>query len=127
MVIHNVCQVICRKFVSPLPEHLVIQGISIYLDVTADEVVHFHDRIVRHLEADGPAVCGLQQFLYLILRESKGIAKLHPCFLIVNKSLSGSLGLSAFRVKFLSRIEGIVCVTILDKLVSELAVNAFSL
>ena len=74
MVVHDVCKMISREFVSPLPEHFVIKGIGIDLDMAADKVIHLHYRVLRHLEAYGPCISGLEEILYLVLRQGEGIA-----------------------------------------------------
>ena len=127
VVIYNVCEVICREFVGSFPENFVIQGVSVYLDVSTDEVIHLHDGVYRHLEADGPAVCGLQQFLYLVFRQGEGVAELHSGFLVIDKCFSCSLCLSAFRFEFFCCIECIISITVLYELVCIFAINAFSL
>ena len=71
MVIHDVCEMIGRKFVGLLPENLVIKCVGVDLDVSADEVIHPDDCVLRHLETDCPAVGLTEQPLSLFLRKGK--------------------------------------------------------
>ena len=127
MVIHDVCKVIGREFIRPFPQDLVVQCISIHLDMASDEVVHLHDSVFRHLETDGPAVCRLQQLLHLVFRQCQRVPQFQAGLLVVDESVACSLCLSPFRIQFLSRVESIVSIAVLDKLVSELPVDAFPL
>ena len=71
MVIHDVCEMIGRKFVGLLPENLVIKCVGVDLDVSADEVIHPDDCVLRHLETDCPAAGLAEQPLSLFLRKGK--------------------------------------------------------
>ena len=118
---------VCRQLVGSFPKHLVVQCIRVYLDVSADKIVHLDNRVLGHLEADGPAIGGLQQLLDLVLRQCQGVAQFHAGLLVVDEGVAGSLCLGAFRIQFLSRVECIISISVFDELVSEFAVDALSL
>ena len=105
VVVHDVGQVVGRQFIGPLPEDLVVQRVGIYLDVTADEVVHHHDGIFRHLETDGPVGGGLQQAGGFFGGQRQGIAQGFARNLVIDEGLFRGLGLGAPCGKFVGRIE----------------------
>ena len=127
MVVHDIGEVVCRQFVGPLPEHLVVKGIGIHLDVSANQVVHLHNDILRHLEPYGPGVGRLKEVPYLILRQGEGIAKLHPRLLVVDEGASCGLRSRPLRLKFLGSVESIVGIAVGNELVSIAAVDALAL
>ena len=65
VVVNYVCKVVCRQFVSPLPEHLVVEGVGIDLDMAPDKVIHLDYSVLRHLEPDCPVGCLFEEGLYL--------------------------------------------------------------
>ena len=127
MVVHDIGKVVCRQFVGPLPEHLVVKGIGIHLDVSADQVVHLHDDILRHPEPYGPCVGRLEKIPDLILRQGEGVAELHPRLLVVDEGAACGLRRSPLRLKFLRRVESIVGIAVGNELVGIAAVDALAL
>ena len=122
VIVHDVGEVVGRKLVGSLPEHLVVQGVGVHLDMSTDQVVHLHDSVGRHLEAYGPVGSLLKQPLDLILREGQRVAHRHPCHLIVDECLAGGLSLSAGLFQSLGGVESIVGVAVLDQLLGVLAI-----
>ena len=92
MVIHDVGQVIGGKLVGSFPQDLIIESVGVDLDMTPYEVVHLHDVVFRHLEADCPIGGFLEETLCLFLGKSEGVAELLPCGLVVDEGLSGGFG-----------------------------------
>ena len=109
VVVDDVGEVVGGQFVCPLPEHFVVEGGSRNLHVAADKVVHRHHAAFRHLEPDSPVSSLREQPLNFISRKSKRIAQSTPGFVVVDKSLAGSLCGSAAGCKFLRRVECIIC------------------
>ena len=68
MVIHDVCQVVGREFIGPLPKNLVVKSNGIDLDMTANQVIHLHYPALRHLETDCPVCVALKKRPPLALR-----------------------------------------------------------
>ena len=127
VVVHDVGEVVCWKLVSPLPEHLVVECVCVYLYMSADEVIHLHDPVLRHLEADSPVCAGLEELLPLCLRHRKGVAKAKTCCLVVDECLTVCLHLSALCTKLFSCVECIVCISSGNELLGILAVDRLSL
>ena len=95
--------------------------------MAADQVVHFHDRVLGHLEAYGPAGGLLQEPSHLICGESQGVAHAVPGDLVVDEGLLGGLGLRAGGLKLLWRVEGVVGVAVLDQSLGVLTVDRLPL
>ena len=123
MVVHDVGEVVGRELVGPLPEHLVVQGVGIDGDVAADEVVHLHDAVLRHLEADGPVRGFRQQVLHLARGKGEGVAEGHARHRVVGEGLTLGLGGLAAGVQFLRRIERVVGPSGFHELVGVLPVD----
>ena len=123
MVVHDVRQVVCRQLVRPFPQHLVVKCVRIHLDVPADEVVHLHHTVIRHLEADGPVGMRLQKRLPLALRHGDGVAQLIACDMVVDEGPAGSLGFGPLGRQLLGCVECIVCVAFLHQFLCVFAVD----
>ena len=127
VVVHDVRQVVCRKFVSSFPEHLVVECRCVYLHMSTDKVVHLHDPVFRHLEADGPVCTGLQKLLPFLFRHRKRVAEAHSGGLTVDECLSCRFHFSTFCSKLFGSIECIICEAVSDELFCILAVYRLSL
>ena len=127
MVVYDIGEVVCRELVGTLIEHLVVKGLGIYDDVTADDVIHLDILGLWHLEADYPLVATLDTRLDLSLREGeRGLERIAHCR-IVSESLASSLSLLAESIERLGGVERIVGVAALDKLLSVFEINLLAL
>ena len=123
MVVHDVGQVVGRELVGPFPEDLVIQGIGVHGNMSADQVVHLHDPPLGHLEPDGPMVGLLQQALDLPGGKGEGVPHLQARRRVVDKGLPGRFGFLSAGVQLLGRVEGVVGPSGLHQLVGVLPVD----
>ena len=124
MVIHDVCQMIGRKLVGSLPQHLVVQGGAVHLDVPADQVIHLDHLVLGHLEAYCPIAALFQQSLHFAGPESQGIAQTAAGGGIVYECLPRGLGLRALFLQFFGGVECIVCKTVRYQLFGIFAVDS---
>ncbi len=127
VVIDYVREMVGRKLVSPFPEHLVVERAGIDLHVSADEVVHLHDPVLRHLEADGPVRPLLQKPPDFVRREAQGIAQGQARAVVVDESLLAGLHLRAYLRKFLGGVESVVGVALFDQFLGIFTVDSASL
>ena len=91
--------------------------------MAADQVVHLHDAVLGHLEADGPVRGFRQQVLHLARGKGEGIAQGHARHGIVGESLSFSLSSLAASIQLLGRVESVVGPSGLHELVGEVPVD----
>ena len=92
--------------------------------MSSDEVVHLHDPVLRHLEADGPVRALLKQFLHFVLRKAEGIAQAQARGMVVDECLLSGLHLRADFGKLLGRVERIVCKAFLHQLFSIFPIDS---
>ena len=123
MVVHNVGEVIGRKFVGAFPEHFVVQGVCIHFHVAADKVVHLHNAVQGHFEADGPVRGGFQEAFYLLLRQRERVTQASPAGGVVHERFLGGLCSGAAGVQFLCRVKGVIGPAGSDELLCILPIN----
>ena len=127
MIVHDVGQVIGRKLVGGFPEDFVVQGVCLNFHISADEVVHLYGLAFRNLEADGPGVCCLDEFLYLVCREGKGVFQSLSALVVVDECLLVSLSFSPELGEFFCGVKGIVGIAVFHELLGILAVERLAL
>ena len=92
--------------------------------MSADQVVHGHHPVLRHLEAHGP-VAGLgEQPCHLVGRQGEGVAQALAGLVVVDEGLALAFGLGAPCVQLLGGVEGVVGPARLNQLLCVLAVDA---
>ena len=92
--------------------------------MSADQVVHGHHPVLRHLEAHGP-VAGLgEQPCHLVGRQGEGVAQALAGLVVVDEGLALAFGLGAPCVQLLGGVEGVVGPARLNQLLGVLAVDA---
>ena len=124
MVVHYVREMICGQFIGTLPQHLVVQGAGVDLDMPADHVVHLHHLVFRHLETHSP-VGGLRQKPFnLGGGQSQRIAQMSPRLVVIDKGLAVGLCLCACGGKGFGGIESIISIAARHQLLGILAVDA---
>ena len=124
MVVDYVGEVVGGQFVGLFPEHLVVEGRGVDLDVPAYKVVHLHDAVLGHLEPYGPVIALLQQPGGLRGVEGQGVAHLPARGVVVDEGLAGVLGLRAHELQVFGAVEGVVGIARPDELFRVLAVDA---
>ena len=112
-----------RELVGPLPEDLVVQGRGIHFDVAADQVVHPDDASFGHPEADRPVGTLREQALHLALRQGERVAQGAAGGMAVDEGLTARLGLGAFLLQLLGRVESVVGVAGGDELLGVFPVD----
>ena len=129
MVIHDICQVICRQGIDTLIQYLVIERRGVHLDVAADQVVHLDRLVARHLEAYNPLVAAVDALTHLLRRQRQRRRQLLAYRIVIGESLAARLALLAQGVQLGRRVEGVVCPPRLDKLqgIFEIYLAAFAL
>ena len=123
MVIHDIRQVVCRKFVGLFPEHLVVQGVCVHFNVTSYQIVHFHHTVVRHPETDGPVVAGFQQRSPFAFRHRNGVSERISCDMVVDEGLAFGFHFRPFRGKLFRSVESIVGISLFYQFFSIFPVN----
>ena len=108
VVIYDIGQVVGGELIGPLPEHFVVQGVGVHFHVPADKVVHLHDAVQGHLEADGPVRGGFQQAFHFLLRQGEGVAQAAPGGGIVHEGVFRGFGFGTTGIQFLGAVEGII-------------------
>ena len=127
MVIHDVCQVVCRQRIGTLIEHLVVKGRSINLNVTANQVVHLDNLILGHLKTNNPDIATRNALLDLLSRERERCGQLLAYRVVVGEGLTLLLSLLAQNIQLLCSIKCIVCPTGLHKLLCVLEIDLTAL
>ena len=127
MVIHNVCQVVCRQCICALVEHLVVKGRSINLNVTTNQVVHLDNLILGHLKTYNPDIAASNALLDLLGRERERCGQLLAYRVVVGEGLTLLLGLLAEHLEFLGCIECVVSPTSLNELLCVLEIDLTAL
>jgi hypothetical protein len=98
VVVHDVCEVICREFVSTLIEHLVIEDVALDANLTTDEVVYENLLAWLNLEADNILLAVGNKLINLLLRHTQGVAHLQASVSIILEVLNlGTLSLEFLR------------------------------
>ena len=127
VVVDDVGKVVCRQLIGSFPEYLVVEGGGVDLHMSADKIVHLHDPVFRHLEADSPVCAGLKKLLPFILRKRKRVPQAKTCGLSVYESLALCLHLGPLAAELFSCVEGIICEAVFNELLGVLAVDRLSL
>ena len=127
MVVHDVGQVIGWKLVGSFPQDFVVQGVGLNLHLSSDEIVHLYGLAFRNLEADGPGVCSLDEFLYLVCREGKGVFQSFSALVVVDECLFVSLCFGPELGEFFCRVKGVVGIAVFHELLGILAVERLAL
>ena len=124
MVVHDIGQMVCRQFVGPFPEHLVVQCVRIHLYVPANQVIHLHDPVFRHPETDGPVRVRLQKRSPFALRHGQGVPQGLAGDVVVYESLLPGFHLFPFRGEFFRGVEGIVRISLFHQFLCVFPVDA---
>ena len=105
-----------RQCVGRLVEHLVVERRGVDLHVAADQVVHPHRLVGRHLEADDPLVAALDARPHLVGRQGERRGEPFAYRGVVGEGLAAFLVLRAQGVQLVGRVEGVVGPARLDEL-----------
>ena len=132
MIVHDISQVVSRKLVGTLVEHLVVENVALYLHVTTNHVVDMHldARLNHHLhiatnhivdvdflswfyfETYGILLAVCDELVHLFLRKGERIAHLHTGVGIILEILD----FSTLGLQFLWSIKSDVSLAVVEKL-----------
>ena len=116
VIVHDVGQMVGRQCVGRLVEHLVVERRGVDLHVAADQVVHPHRLVGRHLEADDPLVAALDARPHLVGRQGERRGEPFAYRGVVGEGLAAFLVLRAQGVQLVGRVEGVVGPARVDEL-----------
>ena len=119
VVVHNIGEMVGGQLIGALVEHFVVEHRGIDDYVASDDVTYMNILSGLNLEAHHILRASSQQLIYLILRQSKGVAHLHASGCIVLEiGQLGSLG-----GKLLRSVKRKVCGAVVKQNVYILLIN----
>ena len=71
VVIHDVCQVVSRQFISTLVEHLVVEDTTVNAHIATNQVIHMHITSWLNLKTNHILFAVSNQRIHLFLTESE--------------------------------------------------------